>query len=143
MDKLWELDELATLTWSFDLDQGVINSACWSANGALFVLSCYPNFLVILDGMTGEEIRRLGQLEYSHSKSFWSANESLLFSHVHDQIRVWDVATWSEIRRIELSGSTNSLAADPQGSLIATAYDVREGYTGYGKVDVFRTADGS
>ena len=80
---------------------------------------------------------------YSHSESFWSADESLLFSHIHDQIRVWDVATWSEIRRIELSGSTNSLAADPQGSLIATAYDVREGYTGYGKVDVFRTADGS
>jgi hypothetical protein len=144
MDKPRELDELATLAWSFDLDPGIINSASWSPDGALVVLNCFPNFLVVLDGKTGEEVKRLVGLEYSRSKSFWSSDASLLFSHIHYQIRVWDVATWSEVRRIELSGSTNSLAADPQGSLIATGYDVREGcYSGYGWVDVQRTADGS
>jgi hypothetical protein len=34
-DKPLELDELATLTWSFDLDRGAINSACWLRYGSV------------------------------------------------------------------------------------------------------------
>lgn len=137
------LDQLATEAWSSVLDQGVVNAACWSPDGALLVLDCYRDFLVILDGKSGEEVKRLTRLDYSRSHAFWSNDGKLLFSHVLDDIRVWEVETWREIRRFPVSSRTDSFAVDPTGSMVATAYDVGSGYHGFGRVDVWRTEDGS
>jgi hypothetical protein len=35
MNEPTTLDELATEAWSFSLDEGIVNSACWSPDGAL------------------------------------------------------------------------------------------------------------
>jgi WD40 repeat protein len=137
------LDEIATEAWSFSLDQGIINSASWSPNGTLLVLNCFKDFLVVLDGETGEEVKRLDGLTYSRNKSFWSRDGSLLFSYIHNEIRVWDIETWRVVRRIEMWGYADSFGVDPHGSMVATGYDVDRGLGGYGRVDLWRTTDGS
>lgn len=143
---MWDLKELeaiATEAWSCSLDEGIINSAKWSPDGSLVVANCFKDFLVILDGRTGEEVTRLERLEYSRSESFWSSDGSLLFSNIHEAIRVWDTLTWKEVRRFDISRSFHdSLAVDSQGMILAVGHAIASGLHGHGRVDLWRAADG-
>jgi WD40 repeat protein len=137
-----KLDELATEAWSFIPDHGIINAASWSPDGRFLVLSCFPDYLVILDGETGEVVQRLTGLQYSHFRSFWSSDGSHLFSYVHDEIRVWDVESWNVVRRFTMP-TEGSFDVDPHGTVVAIGYHYNRGLIGWGRVDLWRTADGA
>ena len=124
--KLWETAtgrELRNLTCDGRSAPGLSPLIAFSPNGQFIATSCSDSSIQIWDVTSGQNLQKLaGPIRVSFI-AFSEDGQALVA--ISDKIRVWEVATWRQLRSLEvpttsgLSGGEGAIAISPDGRQLA------------------------
>ena len=133
--KLWETAtgrELRNLSSGGQGSVGLAPIFAFSSDSRLLAASAGNNSVTVWDVMSGREVRTLGGTRASLMAAFGASfiafsSDGKKLVTISDAIRVWDTATWGEVRALDtasinalsFSGIAGGVALSPDGNQLA------------------------
>ena len=94
------------------------HQVAWSPNGKLLAVDAYH--IVLYDAQTLKQVHVIDSVQWPNSIAF-SPDNTMLAAASHDGIKVWNTASWDELRSIPGTGDAQHVDWSPDGTLLAVS----------------------